>query len=160
VRIVGVSGHRQIDEKKPGELVEFARLFVALSAADRIVTGMAIGWDLAVAQACHELGIPYTAAVPFIDQPSEWTLRDRKHWTWLMNQADRVIYVSTEHERDAYEKRNLWIVDNSGAMSILLEPGRERSGTGRCALYADRRGRIITPLWDRWKRFQQIRSNL
>lgn len=75
----------------------------------------------------------------------------------LIDRAERVNIGAISHHPGCYEERNRWIVNNSGAMSILLEPGRERSGTGRCALYADKRGRVITPLWERWVRFQETR---
>lgn len=68
--IIGVTGHRDAGQK-PGELEEFARLFVARvvsNGATEIITGMARGWDLAVAEAADAIGIPFLAALPFPGQ--------------------------------------------------------------------------------------------
>lgn len=156
--ILGVSGHREIHENTPGELVEFARLFVFLSGADRIITGMAVGWDLAVAEACRDLSVPFVAAVPFANQPERWSRDQRALWERLIPYAARVHVCQRDYDYAAYEKRNRWIVNNSGSLDALLQPGRERSGTGRCVLYARKRGRKVDILWDRWKRFQETRS--
>lgn len=60
-------------------LVAFARrLVVALQARyapERFISGMALGWDMAVAEACASKGLPFIAAVPLAFLPAESLLQ-------------------------------------------------------------------------------------
>lgn len=152
--VLGVTGHRGV-EQKPGELLRFARLFIDLAAADHVITGMAQGWDLAVAYACFAAGVPYTAAIPHTHQPDGWPAPDREVWLLCVNGATRVNIGSAIYEPGVYSDRNRWIVDNSDEIASLYD-GRPRGGTRHCVLYAQSKGRRIHPLWDRWQRFRQI----
>lgn len=155
--ILAITGHRRIDENEPGELLEFARLFVALSGADHLITGMAIGWDQAVAQACVDLEVPFTAAIPFPQQADPWPAHAKVRWLTLVNAAARVNIGATEYRREALLERNRWMVDHSQALAAFLDPSRPPGGTFSATLYASKRGRRIEHLWDRWKSFQYNR---
>ena len=41
---------------------------------DAVISGMALGWDQAVARATADLGIPWVAAITFEGQESKWPL--------------------------------------------------------------------------------------
>lgn len=156
--IVGVTGHRDV-EQEPGELLAFARLSVALMrerGATEIITGMARGWDLAVARAAFDTGIPYCAAIPFPEQPNLWAEADQVEWAWAVKRASRQIVVGPVALKTYYRKRNCWIVDQSDELWSLFDgsPG----GTQHCVLYAGQVGRIVRPLWEPWTRFRAERT--
>jgi hypothetical protein len=124
MRTVGITGHRAITQE-PGELRRFARLSVARmvveAMASEIITGMAMGWDLTVAEACIDLRVPFVAAVPFIRQPEHWKAHDRARWERCLLKAHHVNISSTLPGRTAYHDRNRWIVDQSEQLWALYD---------------------------------------
>lgn len=156
--IYGVTGHRDV-EQEPGELLAFARLSVAKMTergCTEIITGMARGWDLAVARAAYDLGIPYCAAIPFPGQPNLWTEADQVEWAWAVKRAARQIVIGPTMLNVFYHKRNRWIVDHSVELWSFWSgsPG----GTEHCTLYAEEIGRTVRALWEPWTRFRAERN--
>lgn len=157
--IVGVTGHRDV-EQEPGELLAFARLSVALMAergCTEIITGMAQGWDLAVARAAYDQAIPYCAAIPFPAQPNLWSKADQTDWAWAVARASRQIVIGSEALNVFYDRRNRWIVDNCHELWSLWD-GRDHGGTRHCVLYAEQMGHTVRPLWGPWTRFRAERT--
>lgn len=155
--IIGVTGHRDAGQK-PGELEQFARLFVARvisNGATEIITGMAMGWDLVVAQACADLGVPFIAALPFPGQTAHWPHAEKNHYNALLHRAHNVITVGKLNLTASYHRRDRWIVDHCKELHAL-DSGR-KSGSHTTVLYAEEVGRKVVPLWDEWTRFQTRR---
>ncbi len=156
--IVGTTGHRVVLQE-PGELLRFARLSVArmvLDGATEIITGMALGWDLAVAEAADQHGIPFCAAVPYPQQADRWPAADRARWERLLGRAARIDVGGQLPLTHLLHKRNHWIVGQCEELWAFWNgsPG----GTGNCVLYAAKTGRSMVPLWDDWIRFRAERT--
>ena len=156
--IVGVTGHRDV-EQEPGELLAFARLSVALMVergCSEIITGMARGWDLKIARAAFDLGVPYCAAIPFPGQPDIWCQSDQEEWAWAVQRASRQIVVGSLPLNVSFHRRNEWIVNNCHELWSFWngQPG----GTQHCTLYAQGLGHIVRPLWEPWTRFRAERN--
>lgn len=157
--IYGVTGHRDV-EQEPGELLAFARLFVARlreEGCSEIITGMARGWDLTVARAAFDLGVPYCAAIPFPGQPNNWADADQVEWAWAVKRASRQIVIGPTALNVFYDRRNRWIVDNCHELCSLWD-GRDHGGTRHCVLYAEEMGHTVRPLWEPWTRFRAERN--
>lgn len=157
--IIGVTGHRDV-EQEPGELLSFARLSVARMVqhgVTEIITGLARGWDLAVARAAFDAGVPYCAAIPFPAQPDLWPLSDQNEWAWAVKRASRQHVLGKLPLKHYYERRNRWIVDESEEIWSLYD-GRP-GGTRNCVLYANDTSRIVRPLWGPWIRFRAERNS-
>lgn len=155
--IIGVTGHRDAGQK-PGELEQFARLFVArvvANGATEIITGMARGWDLAVAEAADAIGIPFLAALPFPGQDQHWSKAEQVRYFMALRNASRVHTISRLPLNNGYIKRDRWIVDHCDELHAL-DSGRP-SGSHTTVLYAEEVGRKVVPLWDDWTRFQARR---
>jgi hypothetical protein len=156
--IVGVTGHRDV-EQEPGELLAFARLSVALMVergCTEIITGMARGWDLKVARAAADLGVPFIAAVPFIGQTEYWVPADRADHDWALARASRVHIQSKVALNVAYILRDEWIVNQCDEL-WALDSGR-RSGSHTTVLYAEKVERTVRSLWEPWLRFRAERT--
>ena len=156
--IVGVTGHRDV-EQEPGELLMFARLSVAKMVergATEIITGMARGWDLKVARAADDIGVPYVAALPFPGQTTGWRDEDILDWSRALDRASKIVTVTRLPLTISYIKRDRWIVDHCDEL-WALDSGR-KSGSHTTVLYAEEIGRIVRPLWEPWTRFRAERE--
>jgi len=151
---IGVTGHRPQrlgghDLKTRRALGAFAIEILFERHPDHVITGMALGWDQAVATTCVVLGIPFTAAVPCIGQESRWDERQQARYRYLLSLAADVEVVSEQYSDRAMQRRNEWIVDRSAEMLALWD-GNVGGGTANCIGYAESRGVLVTNLWTRW----------
>lgn len=160
--IFGVTGHRGVAQR-PGELQQFARLSVAemiCAGASEIITGMALGWDLAVAEACVDLRVRFIAAVPFMVQADRWSPADRERWRRCITAAHHVdIGATTPRSKGEAVKalyaRNHWIVNQCEELWAFYSGSK--GGTQHCVLYAQEVGRKVVPLWGDWLQFREER---
>ncbi len=137
--IVAATGHRPDDIAEPNEIVTLKARVQMQGKATRLICGMAAGFDLLAADAAIELGIPITAAVPWMGHqaslPKEW----QDHWQKVYDYSDTQHFLD---ERMAfpgkyiYFKRNEWMVDNADVVMAYWS-GKEVGGTFHCVTYAD-----------------------
>lgn len=103
------------------------------------ISGMALGWDQWFAQACVDLGIPFTAAVPFLGQEAIWPREAQDSYRLLLGEAARVVVVSPgEYEDWKMDVRNHWMVDN-GTHLLACWNGTQ-GGTAKTFRYAESKG--------------------
>lgn len=125
-----------------------------------VITGMALGWDTALALACVKLNIPYMAALPFPKQASRWPEQSQKRWRFLLSKAKLVVAVGSDELADADIKaamqwRNEFMVDN--AQLILACYDGTPGGTQNCVKDAQEQGKTIVNTYLRW---QKITGNI
>lgn len=157
--IVGFTGHRP--EKLGGysaqanyRLVQVALEYLTpiVAEVEWGVNGLAQGWDQACAQACVCLGIPWTAAVPFVGQEAKWPAEARARYRKLLGQASGVEVVSQGgYAASKLLKRNRWMVDRSHRMLACWDGLRGLGGTAACIAYAEAKGVPIVNLYGQWK---------
>ena len=138
-------------------LVEFARMELERLAPDMVISGMALGWDTAVATACAETGLPFVAAVPFQGQQRKWGKVDQRRYWWLLKQAIEVRQVSEgEYEAWKMQARNEWMVGQlteRDDILLALWDGTSNGGTFHCVQRAKDLGVEVVNVWDRWRSF-------
>lgn len=156
--ILGVAGHRPQKSGYDGHALRlFAQVILLELRPGQVITGMAQGWDQAVAQACVDTGIPFTAAVPFEGQESRWPDAAQTAYWSLLGFAAKVVYVSRpEYSLGKMHKRNQWIADRSDQAAVLWD-GFDDSGTADFVYRIRARGIEPMSLWERW---QDYRSQL
>jgi DNA polymerase elongation subunit (family B)/uncharacterized phage-like protein YoqJ len=168
------TGHRPnklggYDAESKQILFDYAVELLSKSKPDKIISGMALGWDFAIAYAAIKLGIPLVAAVPFKDQPSKWFKDDINSYYELLDQATEVVYVDAQlgygnyevsigkYHIDKLSMRNKWMVDNSDYILALWRPG-EPGGTKNCVDYAKQKYSLpkeqIIYLWDNYLEYR------
>jgi uncharacterized phage-like protein YoqJ len=156
--ILAVTGHRPAklggySDDVNSRLCSFARAELVTSQPLTVITGMALGWDQAIARACVDLGIPFVAAVPFDGQESRWPPLSRAAYRALVSLAAEVVVVSPSGfaTRKAMHRRNQYMVDR-GARVLALWDGSS-GGTGHCVGYAITKRKPIDNCWTRWTRW-------
>jgi uncharacterized phage-like protein YoqJ len=157
--IIAGTGHRP--KKLGGYKVDaenrvyaFARETLTRLKPEHVISGMALGWDMALANACVKLGIPFTAAVPFRDQDGRWPNETRIEYKGLLAAAQRVHVVSSGgYAASKMQVRNVWMVDNCNQLLALYDGSS--GGTQNCVVYAHEVGREIVNVWPEWQAFEQ-----
>lgn len=132
-------------------LVTFATDHLDFHRPTRVISGMALGWDTALAIAATRLEIPWTAAIPFPAQPDRWPESSRARYHKLLDRAADVVTLADTYSPQAMQTRNEWMVDHADQVWALWNgtPG----GTSNCLTYAARTARPVVNLWDLWQLF-------
>lgn len=116
-------------------------------------SGMAEGVDLWTAQIVLDLRMKRPALklhciLPCEGQESKWGALAQEHYNSILKQADNVVYVGHNYNRDCMLKRNRYLVDHAATL-LAVYNGTWRSGTGATVRYAQRLNReiiIIDPI--------------
>ena len=133
-------------------LVDLARAALMKYRPDEVVSGMALGWDTALALAAIELGIPLAAAVPFEGQERKWRPEQQRLFQAILARASTVVVVSPGgYAVWKMQVRNEWMVDR--ATGVLALWNGSAGGTGNCIEYARARQVEIVNLWATWERY-------
>lgn len=121
---------------------------------DRVISGMALGWDQAVARAALNRNIPFTAALPFADMDAPWPPHSKKQYRDLLAQATEIVEVNGPgYTNEKYIERNRWMVDEGDEILALYHPdGIFGGGTRRCLEYALDKKKPVYNLWGTWVR--------
>jgi uncharacterized phage-like protein YoqJ len=157
--IISGSGHRPhklggYDERTFSRLVELAAAALKKFQPDQVISGMALGWDMALAQAAIQLEVPFIAAVPFKGQESRWPEASQAQYRSLIGLASEVVTVSAGgFSTNKMQLRNIFMADRSD-MALVLWDGSS-GGTGNFVRYArSKPGFQMVNLWSSWLRFK------
>lgn len=152
--IIAGTGHRPdklgvVGDADIVRLAEFAGEHLRqLTSVTKVISGMAEGWDLAIAAAAIVEGIPLICAVPFYGHGVSgiWTAL----YSLALERAREVVIVTPGgYEPYKMQKRNRYMVDNS-TMMLALWNGT-RGGTYNCLQYAKEKDRLVINAWPKWK---------
>ena len=92
-----------------------------------VKSGMALGFDQAVAMACYIEGIPFRAVIPGGWQPSKWNGEQIRRWEQLIHVSESVVdlNLSAESYAKSLMARNTELIKNSigGIILNLGSPG-------------------------------------
>ena len=117
---VAFSGHRTYRGDAAGAL---RRILEELYARGfrTFLSGMAVGFDLAAAEAVLELrgrrpDVRLVAAVPFRGQEARFPQADRERFGRVLAAADAVEVLSPVYHRGCYAVRNDFLVDNASVV--------------------------------------------
>ncbi len=120
---------------------------------DRVLTGMALGWDLAVAEACGVLGIPYVACVPCDGQESRWSEWDQKRYRELLSKAHEVeMHPGGPYAAWKMLRRDEWMVLRCDRL-LALYNGDASGGTAHTVRFAGKEEKPVTNCWQEWLDF-------
>lgn len=161
-RTIAGTGHRPqrlggFGEATNSTLRRFARAWLETLAPERVISGMALGWDQALAAAAVDLDIPFVAAVPFERQGARWPESSQREYQALLGHAtDLVVVSSGSFSARSMQVRNEWMTHRCDLLLALYDGSS--SGTGNCIRYADEIGRDTINLWASWQVLVRARA--
>lgn len=116
-----------------------------------VYTGMALGWDQAVARACLQMTIPYIAMVPFLGQDSVWKAQDKSNYKKFLDHAVEIRVISPgEYDPEKLMIRNRALIDaldQPDDAVLALYDGTDMGGTADCIAYAKKHHKLIYNAW-------------
>ncbi len=150
--ILAGTGHRPqklggYDPHTNKKVLEFAETVLRHYQPSTLLSGMAQGWDMALAQAAINLNIPFHAYVPFNGQELVWPSATRLYYKALLTHAQHVIVCSPGgYTKAAMQIRNQRLVDDCELLVALWNgsPG----GTANCIAYATFRDKPYINVWE------------
>ena len=151
-KTLGVTGHRKITHNYKSAYSFTKQSILHLhenKGYEQVITGMAFGFDLLVADACIELGIPFIAALAWEGQAKHWkSSKSRNQFENALAHARKVECVCEGSYADfKYLVRDTWIVENSDGM-ICYWAGVKKSGTGFTVKEAQRLNKPIVNIYN------------
>lgn len=159
--IICGTGHRP-DKLGGYDEESFERLVnIAWDAIDDIrptvvISGMALGWDQALAKAAILHGAELHAYCPCEGQDSRWPPSSRKLFEKIISMASKVHYTYKGGYPGPWcmQQRNIEMVDASECVLAMFNgsPG----GTANCIEYAEKKNKTVINLW---KDLQKVWAN-
>lgn len=114
---------------------------------EAVISGMALGWDQALANAALNINIPLWAYVPFEGQESMWPRKSKDAFYRLSDESEKKVICSEgDYAPWKMQVRNERMVDDSDEVLALWDGSG--GGTGNCVQYARKKNKNIVNLWD------------
>jgi uncharacterized phage-like protein YoqJ len=133
------------------EISAFALQELCKIETTKVISGMALGWDVALAEAAVETNVPLVCAIPFEGFESKWSRTDIFRYRWILDKASEVHYICRgNHVPSMTLIRNKWMVDKADKI-VALWDGKKHGGTWHTIDYANRQGKPVLNLWDEFK---------
>ncbi len=137
-KTVSVTGHRNLREDFDREKVKEVFKNRIELGYDTFLIGMALGFDTECFKILEELRnlkpIKIVACIPCERQDQKFTIEQKKEYKKLVDSADEKILVSKDYTPYCMQKRNMFMVDNSGLLIAYLR--NIKGGTKNTVEYA------------------------
>lgn len=142
--VIAFTGHRpnklDSDYRLSGPKViqirsDIVKNLAVLPAVSEFIVGGALGIDMLAALIACEFNVPYTVAVPCLNQDAKWNPACKSMYAAILERARKVYYVSnTPYDSICMQKRNEWMVNNCDTLYAVWDGSN--GGTGNCIKYA------------------------
>lgn len=141
-------------EEVHNKVVRYAKSVLASYKPIKIFSGMAIGWDTALAIAALDLGVPLIAVVPFKGQESIWPKHAQDRYHEILKQCAEVVYVCDGgFAIHKFHERDKWMVEHADEM-IALWDGQEKGGTYATVKLTRKAKKTLHNVWPGWEQFE------
>lgn len=153
IKSCAITGHRPckiphgLEEEHPHTIMlkrRIAEVILELyqKGVNCFVAGCAQGVDIWTAEAVILLKSCYPdirliSAVAYPEQPYKWNQKDKKRFYDVLEQSDKIKWVSYQYESGVYYKRDRYMVDNAELLLAVCDPMEKKSsGTHYTMEYA------------------------
>lgn len=156
--IVSGTGHRPdklggYDVATFNRLVDLATAWLKANRPSLVISGMALGWDQALAKAAIDLGIPVHAYVPFIGQADKWPKRSCEEYSKLLLQCTETkVICPGSYSPEKMQIRNERMVDACDLVLALWDGSS--GGTANCVTYAE--FDAMKPVTNLWPQYEEL----
>lgn len=125
---VAFTGHRTYDGTARAMLADAVERAYARGFRT-FLSGMAVGFDLAAAEAvlafrAEHPGVRLVAVIPFSGQEGRFGLVDRNRFRNAAAAADEVVVLSEEFHRGCYAVRNRFLIDHASLVIAWYDGSR------------------------------------
>lgn len=140
------TGHRILPKKSTNEILEImSREIERLrgKGVTNFMCGGALGFDtlassLIIAKKIMGKDVRLILALPCKNQDLLWSNFQKKVYRNILEEADEIIYVSEEYDRQCMKRRNSYMVEHSEYCICALT--NKKSGTGQTVRMAQKKG--------------------
>ncbi len=159
--IIAGTGHRPkgLEVERPysddvyWRLVDLAKVALVKYNPTEVISGVALGWDQALAEAAIQLEIPVDVYIPFVGMESRWPESSQERYRDILeSEGVKMILL----DRGGYSPRKLFARNEamvSAADCVLaLWDGKPGSGTAHAVQHALKSGKRVINLWASWKK--------
>jgi uncharacterized phage-like protein YoqJ len=115
---------------------DFLHQEAAANGDIEIISGGALGIDQMWIEVGLFLEIPVIAALPFDGFDSRWPVESQKKLRSFLDRCTSVVYVEETPSREAFQRRNEWMVDNCD--KLVAYWNGTSGGTANCLKYAQK----------------------
>lgn len=154
--MLAATGHRLkrlggYDQHTKDKVYRVAHDALEVLSPTTVISGMALGWDMAVAQAALDLKIQLFAYVPFEGQEKMWPVESQIYYRMLVDRAAARKVCSTGGYA-AYKMhiRNEKMINDADEVLALWD-GVKGGGTYAAVQYARGKQKRIHNVWPRFK---------
>jgi len=149
--IISCSGHRPMrlmgtyDIPNPiyNYIYKESKALLTKIQPNKVLTGMALGYDQIIAAICIKLNIPFVAVCPFKGQESRWNNDSQRLYNYLLSKACEVIIVSEgSFSVEKMHLRDQYLVDHSKTLMACYD-GVPNGGTHHTVQYAQSKNKDI-----------------
>lgn len=155
LNIAAASGHRSVEAENTAErqypLTALARHMLLSLRPSAVISGMALGWDLAIAEAALANDFPLICAVPHWGQCKNFPTEQLDRWKRCINNCQWLHVNNPVYQPDIYLQRNNWMINNCNSVLALLDPSATQGGTRYTIDLARSKGKKITNAWTMWQ---------
>ena len=134
-------------------LTDLAVAVLSHQQPDKVVCGVALGWEMALALAALKLKIDLIVALPCLDQSARWNKKQQRTYDSILDQATIGYNPPIPCSSKAMYPRNRWIVDHCSYF-IILWNGESNGGTFQTLNYAKQKGKRVTNVWNSWMKYK------
>jgi uncharacterized phage-like protein YoqJ len=132
-------------------LIAVADTYLEEHPPELVISGMALGWDTAIAIAAIRRKIKLKGYIPFQGQDARWPAESRQRYRKILGRCESTVIACPHgYSPDAMQFRNQLMVDDS-ELVVALWNGGEQGGTWNCVRYAREQGREIVNLWEKYE---------
>jgi len=128
-------------------LVKIAERYLAELNPERVISGMALGWDTALAEATINTNRYLVCAIPFVGQECMWHKDSKEKYNNILLKANEIKAICSKgYAPYKMQIRNEWMVDNSDLVFAMWDG--TKGGTYNCVQYAKKMGKPIVNAYE------------
>jgi len=136
------------------KMLAYAREILLYLRPSTVISGLALGFETAAAEAALSMDIPLVAAIACDGWERKWIPSSQAKYKDVLGQArERVVVSPGEFEWEKVASRNRWMVDRSD-MSLVLWAGGPKSSAKSALEHSENRNKCMVSLWESWKTYR------